>query len=174
MATVRRMTIGFIVTLALGLLVAPLLADAQQAGKVRRIGFLYRRSVSSGAASGNVEAFRQGLREYGWVEGQNIAVEYRYANHKLKEYARLAAEPVRLKVDVIVVATTPPTRAVMQATTTIPIVFTFVAPAVASGFVESLVRPGGNATGVSVAGSGLAGKQLELLTEVKPSLSRVI
>ena len=153
---------GLIVTLALGLLAVPLPTYAQEAGKVYRIGFLYPGSTSSGKRL--LEAFRQGLREYGWVEGQNIAVEYRYAEGKYKRFPAMAEELVRLKVDLIVTATTPGTRAAVQATTTIPIVFILVADPVGSGFVASLARPGGNATGTSHMSPGPAGKQLERLT----------
>ena len=128
MAIVRGVTIGFIVTLALGLLIAPLTVEAQQSGKVYRIGFLYPGSASSGKSL--LGAFRQGLREYGWVEGENIVVEYRYAEGKYKRFPQMAEELVRLKVDLIVAATTPGTRAATQATTTIPIVFNLVLPGI--------------------------------------------
>lgn len=170
----RDKIIGLIVIFALALLAAPLPADTQQARKISRIGFLYPGSKASGVSSGFLEAFRQGLREYGWVEGQNIGVEYRYAEGKYKErFPLLASELVNLKVDLIVASTTAGTQAAMQGTTTIPIVFNLVADPVTSGFVTSLARPGGHVTGLSHMSPELAGKQLEMLTEVKPGLSRV-
>ena len=164
-------TIGIVIFFILGLLSAPLPTSAQQPGKLYHIGFLYPGSASSGKS--NFKAFWQGLREYGWVEGENVAVTYRYAEGQYQRFPAMAQELVRLKVDLIVVATTPGTRAAVQATTTIPIVFILVADPIGSGFVGSLARSGGNATGTSYMAPELTGKQLEMLTEVKPELSHV-
>lgn len=152
----------------------PTRAEAQRTGPMHRIGVLYPGSEASGASTGLIAAFRQGLRESGWVEGQNILVEYRYADGKLQEHSPLlAAELEGRHVECLVVATTAGTRAAIQATTTVPIVFTLVADPVGSGFVPSLARPGGRVTGVSHMAPELAGKQLEMLTEVTPGLARV-
>jgi ABC-type uncharacterized transport system substrate-binding protein len=146
-------------------------ADAQQPTKVPRIGFLGFTSLSGIAA--RIEAFRQGLRELGYVEGKDIAIEYRAAEGKLDRLPALAAELVRLKVDVVVTSGPSVTRAVKEATTTIPIVMGFDTDPVGNGFVASLARPGGNITGLSVVSPELSGKQLELLKEIVPKLSRV-
>jgi putative ABC transport system substrate-binding protein len=153
------------------LLALPFPAQAQQPKKVSRIGFLS--SVSASTISARVEGFRQGLRELGYAEGKNIVVEYRYAEGKLDRLPALVAELVRLKVDVIVSAGPPPTRAAKQATATIPIVMAFDDDPVGSGFVASLARPGGNITGLSTYFPENSGKQLELLREIVPKLSRV-
>ncbi len=163
-------TIGLIVTLALGLFAGPLPAEAQQPNKLPRIGFLSINSRSS--ESPRVEAFRQGLNEHGYAEGQNIVIEYRYANRKRDRLPHLAAELVRLKVDVIVTTGTPPTRAAQRATKTIPIVMTIVGRPVPR-FAASYAKPGGNITGLSTIARGLAGKRLELLKEAFPQVSRV-
>jgi putative tryptophan/tyrosine transport system substrate-binding protein len=148
-------------------------AEAQQAKKVPRIGYLSATSPSSQSTmSSRTEAFRQGLRELGYVEGKNIVIEWRYAEGKLDRLPALAAELVRLKVDVIVTASPQPTRSAKQATSTIPIVMAFDDP-VGSGFVASLARPGGNITGLSTLFPEMSGKQLELLKEIVPKLSRV-
>jgi putative tryptophan/tyrosine transport system substrate-binding protein len=155
--------------LALGLLAAPLAAPAQQPrGKTARIGFLARVDTPF-----LYEAFRQGLRELGYVEGQNIAIEYRSSEGKDERLLGLAAELVRLKVDVIVAAAPAATQAAKQATSTIPIVFTVSGDPVAEGFVASLARPGGNLTGLATIGPELVGKQLEMLKTVAPKVSRV-
>ncbi len=154
--------------LALGLLAAPLAAPAQQPpGKTARIGLL------GDVPSFLDEAFRQGLRELGYVQGQNITIEYRSADWKYERLPGLAAELVRLKVDVIVAASPPATEAAKQATSTIPIVFTVSGDPVAEGFVASLARPGGNLTGLATISPELVGKQLEMLKEVAPKVSRV-
>ena len=137
----------FIGTLAAGLLAAPLAAEAQQAAKVARIGFL----ATNLAASPHLqEAFRQGLRDLGYVEGRNVVIEYRSAEGKFERFPALAAELVALKVDVIVAAGTPGTLAAKQATRTLPIVFATASDPVGSGLVTSLARPGGNITGSSL------------------------
>jgi putative tryptophan/tyrosine transport system substrate-binding protein len=116
---------------------------------------------------------RRGLRELGWVDGQNIAIEYRWAADREEQLPALAAELVQLKVDIIVTSSTPAARAAKQATTTVPIVITFVADPVGSGLVASLARPGGNITGVSTLARGLVTKRLELLRAVVPKSQRI-
>src|SRR6266498_2742767 len=138
--------------------------------KVPRIGFLSTAALAS--LSSQLDAFRQGLRELGYVEEKNIAIEYRSAEGKIDRLPDLAAELVRLKVDCIVTAGETPTRAAEQATTTIPIIMTTVGDPVGLGFVASLARPGGNITGLSTYSTDLAGKRLELLKETIPKLSR--
>jgi putative ABC transport system substrate-binding protein len=146
-------------------------ADAQQPKKVHRIGFLY---VSSPSAMANwTEAFRQGLRELGYVEGKNIIIEWRSAEDKADRLPGLAAELVRLNVDVIVTGGSTSTGAAKEATGTIPIVMAMDTDPVGSGFVTSLARPGGNITGVSTLAPEISGKQLELLKEIIPKLSRL-
>ncbi len=166
-----RRPIGLLITLALGLLVMPLSADGQQPKNVPRIGFLSAASAS--AISACSEAFRQGLRELGYVEGKNIVIEYRYAEGKLDRLSELAVELVRLELDVIVSAGPTATRPAKEATSTIPIVMAFDSDPVGSGFVASLARPGGNITGLSTLSPEISGKQLELLKEIVPRLSRV-
>jgi putative tryptophan/tyrosine transport system substrate-binding protein len=167
-----RRTMGYIVTLILGLLATPLAAEAQPAAKVPRIGVLSNNSLAS-ASVHYLEPFRQGLRDLGYVEGQNITVEYRFAEWHEERLAALAAELVRLPVDVLVTLAAPATRAARQATTTIPIVFMIVNDPVGQGFVASLAWPGGNVTGLSTLSSELSGKRLELLQEAVPGLRRV-
>jgi putative ABC transport system substrate-binding protein len=157
--------------LGLGLLTAPLAAEAQAPAKLPRIGFLT--AVPLSVMSARTEAFRQGLRELGYVEGKTIVIEWRSAEGQLDRLPSLAAELVRLNVDVIVTAGPLPTRPVKAATVTIPIVITNDNDPVANGFVASLARPGGNITGLSTLSPEIYGKQLELLKEVVPQLSRV-
>src|SRR5215467_1269337 len=145
-------------------------AEAQQPRKIPRIGYLTADSLS--ASSTRTEAFRRGLRELGYIEGKNIVIEWRSADGRLERLPALAAELVRLKVDVIVTGGTGSTRPANEATNTIPIVMIAGDP-VRNGFVASLARPGGNITGLSVSSSELAGKQLELLKETVPSLSHL-
>jgi putative tryptophan/tyrosine transport system substrate-binding protein len=147
------------------------MARAQQPTKVPRIGFLYAGSPSGQLA--RADAFRQGLRELGYVEGKNIIVEYRHAQGKYDRLAALVAELVRLKVDVIVTGGGPATRFAKEATKTIPIVMAQDDDPVASGFVASLARPGGNITGLATLAPEISGKLLELLKETVPRLSRV-
>ncbi len=147
------------------------LADAQQAGKIPRIGWLTGPSLAANSA--RIEAFRQGLRELGYVEGKNIVIEWRSAEGKLDRLPALAAELVRLKVDIIVSGGLGPTRAAKEATITIPIVMTNDGDPVGTGIVASLARPGGNITGLSTLAPELSGKRLELLKEIVPKLSRV-
>ena len=146
-------------------------AQAQQPTKIPRIGYLIAGSPSSYAARS--EAFRQGLRELGYVEGKNILIEYRYTEQKLDRLTELAVELVRLKVDVIVTSGPIPTRSAREATATIPIVMSQDPDPVGNGFVASLARPSGNITGLSTLAPELSGKRLELLKEVLPKLSRV-
>jgi len=146
-------------------------AHAQQPKKVPRIGYLSNTSPS--ADSARYEAFRQGLRELGYVAGKNVVIEYRYTEGKSDRLPALAAELVRLRVDVVVTGGGATTRAAKEATTTIPIVFAQDGDPVASGFVASLARPGGNITGLSNFAPELNGKRLELLKEIVPKLSRV-
>jgi len=146
---------------------APLGTEAQQTGKIARIGFL-----SFGSSPTPTMDLSAGLRELGWIEGQNIIVEYRWASGREDRLAALAAELVRLKVDVIVTSSTPAARAAKEATSTIPIVVTFIADPVGSGLVASLARPGGNITGVSTIARGLVTKRLELLKAVVPGSAR--
>ena len=148
-------------------------ARAQQPKKVPRIGYLS--GVDPARESARAEAFRLALREFGYIEGQNIAIEYRYAEGKRNRLSELAAELVRLKVDIIVVTGgVAPVRAAKNATKTIPIVMTGggIDP-VEAGLVESLARPGGNVTGITLFARELGGKRLELLKEAVPKLARV-
>jgi len=146
-------------------------AEAQQPKKVVRLGYL---SASSPAAnSARVEAFRQGLRELGYLDGKNIVIQYRWAEEKFVRLPDLAGELVRLKVDVIVTSGGQATRAAKEATRTIPIVMGFDSDPIGSGFVASLGRPAGNITGLSSLAPDISGKQLELLNEIVPRLSRV-
>ena len=153
------------------LLALPFPACTQQPTKIPRIGFLGFTSLSAIAA--RIEAFRQGLRELGYVDGKNIVIEWRSAEGKLDRLSELAAELVRLKVDVIVTSGPAVTRPVKEATSTIPIVMAFDDDPVGSGFVASLARPGGNITGLSALHPEISGKRLELLKETVPRLSRV-
>ena len=149
----------------------PLAARAQQKAKLPTIGFLGPNTPS--LDSRRVGAFVQRLRELGWTEDRNVAIEYRWAEGRTERLAEFAAEFVRLKVDVIVTSATPPVIAAKQATSVIPIVFAAVGDPVGTGLVNSLARPGGNATGLSIQATDLAGKRLELLHEVVPGLRRL-
>ena len=161
----------FISAATLSLLAAPLAAEAQQAGKVPRIGFL---GNSTAALEANlVGPFREGLRDLGYVEGRNILIEYRWAEGKYERFPALIAELIALKVDVIVTAGTPATLAVKKATTSIPLVMVAVGDPVGTGIVASLARPGGNITGLTSIAPELEGKRLELLREVVPKLSHI-
>ncbi len=146
-------------------------AAAQQPAKVPRIGYLAPASLSALAV--RTEGFRQGLRELGYVEGKNIVIEWRSAEGKLDRLPALAAELVRLKVDVIVTTGPTGTRPAKEATSTIPIVMAQDIDPVGSGFITSLARPGGNITGLSSLVPEITGKQLELLKEIVPKMSRV-
>jgi ABC-type uncharacterized transport system substrate-binding protein len=149
-------------------------AHAQPARKVPRVGYLSPFSASDPQFQHSRDLFRLALREHGYVEGQGVAIEYRWAEGKNERLPRLAAELVHAKVDVIVATGgVPPARAAQQATRTIPIVFAGAADPVGAGLVASLARPGGNITGSTIMAEALVGKQLELLTEVVPKVSRV-
>src|SRR6516165_9291240 len=148
----------------------PLAARAQQAGKLPTIGFLGATTPSAGGQL--LAAFVQRLRELGWVDGRNVAIEIRWAEGRSERFAELAAELVRRKVDVILTHNTPPVLAAKQATSVIPIVFATAADPVDTGIVASLARPGGNVTGLSSQTPDVAGKRIELLREVVPDLAR--
>jgi putative ABC transport system substrate-binding protein len=158
-----------LITLALSLLVAPLAAHAQQPSKVPRVGVLAERSP----ADPSLAAFRQGLRELGWVEGQNLLIEYRYAHGEVDQFPTLVAELLDLNVDVLVVAGTVAAQAAKARTSTVPIVFTVPGDPVGAGLVASLARPGGNATGLSSLVADLSGKHLEFLKTAVPQVARV-
>jgi putative ABC transport system substrate-binding protein len=147
-------------------------ARAQQPTKVPRIGYLYAGSFST--LGGRIEAFRQGLRELGYVEGKNIVIEWREAKENRDRLRELAHELVRLKMDVIVSPGPTVTRLLKEATSTIPIVMAQDTDPVGSGFIDSLARPGGNITGLAALAPEMGGKQLELLKEIIPKLSRVV
>jgi len=157
----------FLLTSLAGVVAAPLVAGAQQAGKVYRIGFL---SGTTGPEL--VEAFRQGLRERGWIEGQNFGLEHRSAESRFERVPELAAELVRHNVDVIVVSATAVTY-LRQATAQIPVVFVIADDPVAAGYVASLARPGGRMTGLTSLNIDLDGKRLEILKAALPRVSRV-
>ena len=157
--------------LAASVLICFHLAEAQPTGKVPRIAYLSAGSTSSQAS--RVEVFKQGLRELGYVEGKNIVIEQRYAEGKPDRVPALAAELVGLKLDIIVTGGPAATRSAKEATATIPIVMGFDYDPVGSGLIASLARPGGNITGLSSLAPEISGKQMELLKEVVPRLSRV-
>jgi putative tryptophan/tyrosine transport system substrate-binding protein len=161
--------VGCLVTLILSLLVVPLVTHAQPPSHLPRVGVLGERAPTDPFLA----AFRQGLRELGYTEGQNIVIEARYTHGVLDRVPVLAAELLRLKVDVLVVGGTVAAQSAKALTTTVPIVFTRCGDPVGSGLVASLARPGGNATGLSVRVSGLSGKQLEILKTAVPQVSRV-
>jgi putative ABC transport system substrate-binding protein len=159
------------ITLLGGATVFPLAARAQQPAKLPTIGFLGPNTPS--LDSRRVGAFVQRLRELGWIESRNVAIEYRWAEGRTERLAEFAAEFVRLKVNVIVTSATPPVLAAKKATSVIPIVFAAVGDPVGIGLVTSLAQPGGNVTGLSLQATDLAGKRLELLREVVPGLRRL-
>jgi putative ABC transport system substrate-binding protein len=156
--------IGLVVFLA-GLVIAPLASEAQPAGTVYRVGLL--------APTGTLEPFRSALRDLGYVEGQNVAIEHRSSEGRFERLPGLAAELVELRVDVIVAVGSEGVQAAKGASSTIPIVMMAVGDPVANGFIVSLARPGGNITGLSNVTEELHGKQLQLLKEVVPALTRV-
>jgi len=165
----RRILVGFCLLTTVLLITG--WVEAQQSGKVPQIGYLSGASRSSSSA--RTEAFRQGLRELGYVEGKNIVIEWRFAEGNPNRTPALLADLMRLKVDVIVTGGSTSTGAAKKVTTTIPIVMLQDADPVANGFVASLARPGGNITGLATLRPELSGKQLELLKEIIPRLSRV-
>jgi putative tryptophan/tyrosine transport system substrate-binding protein len=163
----KKIIIWLLVTF---LLATAFSAEAQQPAKVHRIGFF------SGGVSGSspdIEAFRQGLRDLGYVEGKNVVIEYRYTERNESRYPDLVSDFVRLKVDVIMCECTSATIAAKKATSTIPIVMTSTTDPVGNGLIASLARPGGNVTGLTSIGGELGGKLLELLKEIDPRLTRV-
>jgi len=160
---------GFLTGTGLAILAAPLASEAQQAGQLRRIGFM-----APPAGPIHVEqAFRQGLREHGWIEGQNLAIEWRFAAGKNERFTDFATEFVRLNVDLIVTGGPHAALAAQQATKAIPIVMVGVGHAVELGLVASLARPGGNITGMTLMAHDLSGKALQLLHEAVPEASRI-
>ncbi len=161
--------LGVVFTIALAGLFSPGAAAAQQAAKVARIGLL----TTDPSATSAREAFIQGLRDLGYVEGRNVVIEYRYSEGHLDRFPALAAELVALNVDVIVAPGTPAALAAKQATRTLPIVFVAVADPITSGLVTSLARPDGNLTGSSLLFPELVGKWLELLKQAVPEVSRI-
>ncbi len=161
-----RLAVALLISLAL--LAAPLAAEAQAAGRIPRVGVL-----RAGAPDLVIEAFRQGLRDLGWVEGQTVTLEYRFVGGQLAQLPDFAAELVRLKVDVIFAPTFPAALAAQNATHTVPIVAAGHADFVQAGLVTTLARPGGNVTGVTTSGVELGPKRIELLKETIPGLSRV-
>jgi putative ABC transport system substrate-binding protein len=157
--------------LVLGVLFGPLAAETQQAGKVHRIGYLANGSQITSRPF--MEAFRQGLRDLGWIEGRNVAIEYRFADGYLDRLPALASELVKTRVDVIVVGAGPPgVRAARQASPTVPIV-ALVSDPVANGLVVSLARPGGTVTGLATQFEDVVTKQLQILKEAVPKVARV-
>ena len=169
MTTRRR----FLIALGAGVLAVPRGSLAQQHSKVARIGFFYFGSRQSSLDTGRYDAFVQGMRELGYVEGTNFIIEARFADGKAERLPALAAELVRLKVDVIVATGTAVYRALQHATTTIPVVITLTFDPVGDGWAASLARPGGNFTGLSLSAVDLGPKLLELLKAAVPKLSRV-
>ncbi len=167
----RLRPVALVVTFALGLLAGPLPTEAQQTTKVYRIGYLSSRWAEQQKSL--LAAFQQGLRELGYVTGKNIVIEQRYAKGKRDRLPALAAELIRLKVDIIVTHGGRGVRAAKKASSTIPIVITYQADPVGTGLVASLARPGGTVTGLSDFHSDLIPKRLELLKEVVPSASRI-
>ncbi len=161
----------FLCGLTLGSLASPLAAEAQSAGKVPLIGYVGNSSPSLEPRL--LGAFRDGLRNLGYVEGQNIRIEYRWAEGRYERFPDFMAELVRLRVEVIVVAGTPATLAARRATNAIPIVMAVIGDALETGVVPSLARPGGNVTGLSTVVPELEGKRLELLKQALPKLSRL-
>jgi putative ABC transport system substrate-binding protein len=161
----------FSILVAAAVLTFPVITDAQQTGKIFRIGFLDPSTASGSAVL--ADAFRQELSKLGWIDGKNITIEYRFAEQKRERRPDLAADLVRLKVDLIVATGTAPALAAKSATTTIPIVIANVGDPVGAGLVASLARPGGNVTGVSSLTAELGTKRLEILKDAIPKLVRV-
>ena len=161
------------ITLLGGAAAWPLAARAQAAPRPSRIGLLATGAISSREQQAILDAFRRGLRERGYVEGQNIVIEYRGADGKIERFPELATELVRLNVDLIVASNTPAARAAREATVSIPIVVPVMGDPVGDGLVASLARPGGNITGMTFLGPELATKRLELLKQALPGVSRV-
>ena len=171
--TIRFSAVGCIVTFTLSMLVAPLTAEAQQVTKVPQVGRLLSVGSPTAGPDPSFEAFRQGLRELGYVEGQNVVIADRYAEGSQERLRDLAAELARLPVDVMVAEGAAAIRAAQHATSTIPIVMAATADPVGQGFVASLAHPGGNITGLSSLSAELPGKRLELLKETVPQSTRI-
>ena len=166
----RLRSAGLPLLVILGLLAAPVTVEGQQAGKIHRIGVL-----SPGSSPpGSLEAFREGLRDLGYVEGRTIVIEWRFAEGKNERLPSLAEELVRLNVDVIFAVNTPAAFAAKRATTTIPIVIARLADPTKTGLVPSLARPGGNITGLSSVAEELATKRLELIKDTLPKVTRIL
>ena len=163
--------VGGLVTLVLSLLVAPLTAETPPTGKVARIGFLAPGTATTGA--GGRQAFIDGLRNHGWIEGQNLAIEYRWEGAGAPRFDALAAELVQLPMDAIFAVNTPAALAMKRTGTTRPVVFAIVSEPVEIGLVESLPRPGRNFTGLTTINRELMPKRLEVLKEAIPGLTRV-
>jgi putative ABC transport system substrate-binding protein len=166
-----RCCILLLITLALGLLAAPLAAEAPPAGKVARMGYLSPGTATTSA--GGLTAFTEGLRQHGWIEGQNLAIEYRWAEGRYERLPDLAADLARLPLDAIFAAHTPTALAMQRTGTTRPVVFAIVSEPVEIGLVESLPRPGRNFTGLTTINRELMAKRLEVLTETLPGLTPV-
>jgi len=164
--------IGLAVVLALNLFVAPLTAQAQAPGKVPRVGVLFYGFRPTSEPEPLVQAFADGLRGLGWVEGQNLLLEWRYAEGRTERYPALVAELMALKVDVLVAFSTPAALAAKQATSMIPTIMVAVSDPVGSGLVGSLARPGGNITGLSLLAPELSAKRLDLFKQAMPRLAR--
>ena len=165
---IKRVPFWLLITV---LLITFVSAEAQQPGKVFRIGFLT--STTASGSAGLLEVFRQELSKLGWIEGKNITIEYRFAEQKSERLPELAADLVRLKVDLIVVAATPSALAAKKATAHIPVVMAHAGDPVGVGLIASLARPGGNVTGLSSLTSELNSKRLEILKDTIPRLERV-
>src|SRR3989454_12563581 len=161
--------IGLAAILTVGLTLAPVAVEAQQARAAPKIGYLATFSTSGGG----IDAFRDALREHGYLDGKNVVVEPRFADGHYERLPALAAELVRIKVDVIVAVTTPAALVAQRATATIPIVFTFSSDPVRNGLVASLARPGGNLTGLTDISADLTQKRLALLKDLAPRVTRV-
>ncbi len=161
------------ITVVSGVAMWPLAVWAQQPKNVPRIGFLVTGSIESSEGRASLKAFDQGLREYGYIDGQNILVEVRAADSKVERFPALASELVRLNVDLIVASNSLAARAVQQATTTIPIVVPVMGDPIGDGLVASLARPGGNITGLTFLGPQLVPKRLALLKEALPTVSLI-
>ena len=161
---------AFISGVTVGLLAAPLAAEAQPAGRIPRIAFL---STTSPENSPTTDAFRQGLRELGYVDGRNISIEYRWGRGRTDQFSDFAADVVRAKVEIIVAANTLAGQAAHQATRTIPIVIAVIDDPVGRGFVATLAKPGGNVTGMTTQAPDIAAKRLQLMKEALPGAARI-
>jgi putative ABC transport system substrate-binding protein len=166
--------IGLVLILAVSVTLAPLAAEAQRTGRIPKLCFLTFDPGTAQSSSPRFEAFFQGLRDLGYVDGQTITIDYLSAEGRGERFPALAADCLRLKADIVVVTTTPAAQAAKDATRTIPIVMHSLGDPVGTGLVASLARPGGNVTGTTLLASGLAAKRLGLLKEIVPRISRVL